>query len=63
MPALGRWPEQSTDNRLSVLTGFYKNGLQLADLCAEQLLLELQGQALNEFGEAFHVSRFFRAGR
>lgn len=61
MPALGRWPEPSTADRLSLLTGFYKNGLQLADLCAEQLLRELQGQALNEFGEAFHVSRFFRA--
>jgi len=63
MPALGRWPEESAQNKLSVLTGFYKNGLQLADLCAEQLLRELQGEALSEFGEAFHVSRFFRSGR
>lgn len=60
MPALGLWPEQP---KLSVLTGFYKNGLQLADLCAEQLLCELQGEPLSEFGEAFHVSRFFRSGR
>jgi glycine/D-amino acid oxidase-like deaminating enzyme len=60
MPALGHWPEQP---KLSVLTGFYKNGLQLADLCAEQLLCELQGEPLSEFGEAFHVGRFFRSGR
>jgi glycine/D-amino acid oxidase-like deaminating enzyme len=60
MPALGIWPEQA---RISVLTGFYKNGLQLADLCAEQLLCELQGKTLSEFGEAFHISRFFRSGR
>lgn len=61
MPALGLWPE--LEGKLSVLTGFYKNGLQLADLCAEQLLRELQGETLSEFGEAFHVSRFFRSGR
>ncbi len=61
MPALGLWPE--LEKKLSVLTGFYKNGLQLADLCAEQLLRELEGESLSEFGEAFHVSRFFRSGR
>jgi glycine/D-amino acid oxidase-like deaminating enzyme len=61
MPALGFWP--GMDDKLSVLTGFYKNGLQLADLCAEQLLKEIQGEPLNEFGEAFHVNRFFRSGR
>jgi glycine/D-amino acid oxidase-like deaminating enzyme len=61
MPALGLWP--GLEGKLSVLTGFYKNGLQLADLCAEQLLRELQGETLSEFGEAFHVSRFFRSGR
>jgi glycine/D-amino acid oxidase-like deaminating enzyme len=63
MPALGLWPEASLHKKLSILTGFYKNGLQLADLCAVQLLREIQGEPLNEFGEAFHVSRFFRSGR
>lgn len=61
MPALGLWPGH--EKKLSILTGFYKNGLQLADLCAEQLLCELEGATLSEFGEAFHVSRFFRSGR
>jgi glycine/D-amino acid oxidase-like deaminating enzyme len=61
MPALGFWP--GTENRLAVLTGFYKNGLQLTDLCAGQLLKELQGEPLSEFGEAFHIRRFFRDGR
>ncbi|WP_176736206.1 NAD(P)/FAD-dependent oxidoreductase [Oligoflexus tunisiensis] len=63
MPALGLWPEASVQKRLSILTGFYKNGQQLADLCAVQLLRELQGEPLSEFGEAFHISRFFRSGR
>ncbi|HYX34331.1 MAG TPA: FAD-dependent oxidoreductase [Oligoflexus sp.] len=63
MPALGLWPDATVEKKLSVLTGFYKNGLQLADLCAEQLLKELQGEPLSEFGEAFHVGRFFRSGR
>jgi glycine/D-amino acid oxidase-like deaminating enzyme len=63
MPALGIWPEESLQQRISVLTGFYKNGLQLADLCAEQLLLELTGHEMNEFGQAFHVGRFFRSQR
>lgn len=61
MPALGRWPEADWHERLSVLTGFYKNGLQLADICAEQLCRELFTQDLNEFGQAFHIRRFFKS--
>ncbi len=63
MPALGILPDESLKARVSVLTGFYKNGLQLADLCAEQLLQELTGQSLSEFGQAFHVGRFYRQER
>ena len=59
MPAVGSLPHEVWRNRIFLCTGFYKNGLQLADLCAQDLVAELEDKPLRY--PAFNPRRLFNS--
>ncbi len=59
MPGVGSIPFAPWQEKIFLCTGFYKNGLQLADLCAQDLVALLQGEAESVRYPAFSPSRFF----
>lgn len=56
MPAVGRWEVPGLGDSLFLFTGFYKNGVQLADLCALDMVSILEGKKPRF--EGFSPSRF-----
>jgi glycine/D-amino acid oxidase-like deaminating enzyme len=58
MPAIGPWPLDPWRSTLWLSTGYYKNGLQLADVCAVDLIAMMEGG--NPVYPEFSVARLFQ---
>jgi glycine/D-amino acid oxidase-like deaminating enzyme len=54
-------PDSIGSDRVYLLTGFYKNGLQLADRFASWLTAEILGEDLETLAKAFHTSQYQKA--
>lgn len=61
MPAIGSIPFDPWRGKLFLMCGFYKSGLQLADLCARDLCLHLRGRSEEVEYPAFDPARLFKS--
>ncbi|MFW7378317.1 MAG: NAD(P)/FAD-dependent oxidoreductase [Oligoflexus sp.] len=54
-------PGQAEWQQIYLMTGFYKNGLQLADMASSWIEQEMFSESIDPQAQAFHVKRFQKA--